>query len=281
MGPQQQESMIFEKMRDWMDAFTTSDPKRLGMLIFEKTENSLPLIYASPAIRRYLGHGQDIMPPTLELNNIPPEEFEQFLNTRQYTFTHPGEDKPHYYRLTCKRYSSNGRKLYFAWVYPKSDTPPEEITKDTAPQASVKKKIFARTFGHFDLFVDGKPITFSSAKEKELMALLIDRNGGTLSTSEAVSYLWEDEAADDRVSTRYRKLAMGLKKTLESYGIGYILITQKGVRSVDVTALECDYYGLLAGDEKYRKSFHNAYMSDYSWSEETLAGLWLEPDDGE
>jgi hypothetical protein len=146
--------------------------------------------------------------------------------------------------------------------------------KDTSAEPAPPKGIFARTFGHFDLFVDGLPITFSSNKEKELMALLIDRNGGTLSASEAISYLWENEAADERVSSRYRKLAMSLKNTLAKYGIEHILINHRGVRSINVSAIKCDYYELLAGNEQYKNSFHNSYMSDYSWAEETLATLW-------
>ena len=38
--------------------------------------------------------------------------------------------------------------------------------------------IFIRTFGYFDVFVDGVPILFRSEKAKELLALLVDRRGG-------------------------------------------------------------------------------------------------------
>jgi hypothetical protein len=31
---------------------------------------------------------------------------------------------------------------------------------------------------------------------------------------------------------------------------------------------------MLAGNEKYSKVFSNSYMTDYSWSEETLARLY-------
>jgi hypothetical protein len=134
--------------------------------------------------------------------------------------------------------------------------------------------IFARTFGHFDLFVNGIPVIFSNAKEKELMALLIDRNGGTISPHEAISYLWEDETITDKLSTRYRKLAMNLKNTLAKYGIEHILINNRGVRSVNVSAITCDYYEMISGNEKYKSAFHNSYMMDYSWAEDTLATLW-------
>jgi hypothetical protein len=270
-GVRTRESYSFEKMRDWLDVFSTSDPNRLGMIIFEQTEKSRPLIYASPPIRHYLTNGQDAMPQTLELSKeMSQEDIQQLLEKKRLSLTLAGENGERNITLTAKRYPMKGRILYIIWVREKQQ-PKEE-------PASADKRIFARTFGHFDLFVDGTPMTFSNAKEKELLALLIDRNGGTLSTSEAISYLWEDEAPDERVFTRYRKLVMGLKRTLESYGIGHILISQKGVRSVDVHAFECDYYEYLAGNPKYLKTFHNAYMTDYSWSEETLARLWIDTD---
>lgn len=153
-----------------------------------------------------------------------------------------------------------------------------EIIATTAASQSIagvpNKGIFARTFGFFDLFVDGKPVIFSNNKEKELMALLIDRNGGTLTSSDAISYLWEGQTIDDRLRTKYRKLALGLKKTLQRYGIEDILINNGGVRSINTSALTCDYYELLAGNVQYVQSFHNSYMSDYTWGERTLGTLW-------
>jgi hypothetical protein len=165
--------------------------------------------------------------------------------------------------LTCTPYEFPGSVLYEIWVYSKAPV------IDGTP-----KKIFARTFGHFDLFVNDVPVMFSSEKEKELMALLIDRNGGTLSPNEAINHLWEDAEPTEKIAGRYRKLAMSLKNTLEKYGIGHILLNNHGVRSVNVAAFECDYYELLAGNEKYKNTFHNTYMTNYSWAEETLATLW-------
>jgi hypothetical protein len=155
---------------------------------------------------------------------------------------------------------------------------PQEDEPEDAPPASTPKipsnEIFARTFGHFDLFIHGTPVIFSGTKEKELMALLIDRNGGTLSSNEAISYLWPDEYLCVKLSNRYRKLAMKLKNTLVKYGIEHILINNHGIRSINVSAITCDCYEMLAGNEEYRKTFSNSYMVDYSWGEETLAKLW-------
>ena len=136
------------------------------------------------------------------------------------------------------------------------------------------KGVYARTFGYFDIFVDGQPVIFTSQKEKELLALLIDRNGGTLGASEAIGLLWEGETATERVKARYRKLAMSLKNTLESYGIADILVNTRGTRNIDTSKLKCDYYEYLAGNPEYRSAFSNAYMSGYSWGEYTLGLLW-------
>jgi hypothetical protein len=151
------------------------------------------------------------------------------------------------------------------------EDPEAPVFPDTEP---LKEDIFVRTFGHFDLFVNNIAVTFSSNKEKELLALLIDRNGGTLSATEAIGYLWEDAENTKQVANRYRKLAMGLKNTLEKYHIGHILINNHGVRSINTAALTCDYYELLSGSQQYQNTFHNAYMTDYSWAEDTLATLW-------
>lgn len=78
--------------------------------------------------------------------------------------------------------------------------------------------IFIRTFGYFDVFVDGVPILFRSEKAKELLALLVDRRGGYVSSSEAISILWENEPLSDQTRSRYRKVAMRLKDTLEQFG---------------------------------------------------------------
>src|SRR5699024_11097142 len=41
-----------------------------------------------------------------------------------------------------------------------------------------KKRVYFRTFGHFDMFVDGRLVGFKSAKAKELLALCVSRMGG-------------------------------------------------------------------------------------------------------
>lgn len=134
-------------------------------------------------------------------------------------------------------------------------------------------KIWVRTFGSFDVFIEGVPLRFSSAKSKELLALLVDRRGGSLSAEEAISYLWEDRAADKQVMSNYRKVAMRLQNTLEQYGIGDLVINNRGVRSLNMAIVDCDYYRFLVNDRESIALFHGQYMQNYSWAENTLGML--------
>lgn len=134
-------------------------------------------------------------------------------------------------------------------------------------------KIWVRTFGSFDVFVDGVPLRFPSAKSKELLALLVDRRGGSLSAEEAISYLWEDRAVDKQVMSNYRKVALRLQNTLEKHGIGDLVINNRGVRSLNMAIVDCDYYRFLVNDQESVSLFHGQYMQNYSWAENTLGLL--------
>ena len=85
------------------------------------------------------------------------------------------------------------------------------------------KRIVIRTFGYFDIFVDGETIPFSCKKAKELLALLVDRRGGFVTTGDAISYLWEDECTEKRIKDKFRKVVKELRRTLNAYGIERVL----------------------------------------------------------
>lgn len=138
-------------------------------------------------------------------------------------------------------------------------------------QGTAADHIFVRTFGFFDVFVGGVPIYFRGSRSKELLAMLVDRRGGFLDAEEAISRLWENEPADRTTYARYRKVAMRLKQSLEAAGIGDIVEYRNGRRRVLPEKFSCDYYRFLerGGDQ----GFTGTYMSNYSWSEVTLAEI--------
>lgn len=53
-----------------------------------------------------------------------------------------------------------------------------------------KKKVRVLTFGRFDVFSGDKIIHFSNKKSKELLALLIDRFGGSIRMEQVIDTLW-------------------------------------------------------------------------------------------
>ena len=136
-----------------------------------------------------------------------------------------------------------------------------------------KSHIFVRTFGYFDVFVDGVPIHFLGGQAKELMALLVDRRGGILSSGEAIACLWENEPANKTTYARFRKVAMRLKQSLEAAGIGDILESKNGERRVIPEKFSCDYYDFLEHGDQAGRPPASGYMTNYSWAESTLGDL--------
>lgn len=130
-------------------------------------------------------------------------------------------------------------------------------------------KVFIKTLGYFDVFVDGKPIHFSSSKSKELLALLVDRRGGSVSTENAVSALWPDRNYDESVQSLFRKVLKSLRTALSDAGVLDILIDARNQRSVDTSKFDCDSYNLFKNDEKAIKEYQNEYMNGYAWANQT------------
>ena len=142
-----------------------------------------------------------------------------------------------------------------------------------AADAAARPEVFIRTFGYFDVFVDGKPIAFKNEKTKELFAILVDRRGGYVSSSEAIGYLWENEPANKITLSRYRKVALRLKNFLDEHGIGDIVESVDGKRRVVTERVHCDLYDYLSRDPQYEHPFNGLYLLNYSWAETTLGEL--------
>ena len=113
-------------------------------------------------------------------------------------------------------------------------------------------------------------------KSKELLALLVDRKGGYITSEEAISFLWEDEPANTLTLSRYRKVALRLKSTLEEYGITDIVEVIDGKRRIVMEKVACDLYNYLSGKEEYSQLFKGSYLTNYSWGETTLGELMNE-----
>ena len=87
-----------------------------------------------------------------------------------------------------------------------------------------KPQIRVQTFGNFDVFVDGKLLTFERNKAKELFAYLIDRKGAGAATSEIAAVLWEDREYSKGILSQTTRTISILRKVLEQNGIGDVLV---------------------------------------------------------
>lgn len=130
-----------------------------------------------------------------------------------------------------------------------------------------------RTFGRFDLFLNSRPVNFSSRKAKELLAFLVARKGGIVEMEFAIETLWENEPFDSRSKAKLRKALMNLRNTLREYGIPWLVHGERGRLWLEAEGVGCDYFRLLEGDQRAASQFQGEFMSEYSWSEPYLPAL--------
>lgn len=124
-----------------------------------------------------------------------------------------------------------------------------------------------RTFGRFDLFLNGCAVDFCSRKAKELLALLVAQKGGMVNMELAIEVLWEEVPFDEKVKGKFRKAVMHLRNTLKENGLLWMLRQERGRLCLVQRGVSCDYFRLLNGDTEAARQFQGEFMAQYSWSE--------------
>ncbi|MBQ9333139.1 MAG: response regulator [Lachnospiraceae bacterium] len=126
--------------------------------------------------------------------------------------------------------------------------------------------ITVRTFGNFDIMVDGETVSFGRSKAKELLAYLVDRNGASIKRVEAFSVLWEDGEYDYSMQKQLDVIIRSLRSTLKDHGIGDIFELKKSTMRIRPELIDCDLYRFLAGDTDAVSTYRGEYMNQYSWA---------------
>ncbi len=134
------------------------------------------------------------------------------------------------------------------------------------------QKVFIKTFGGFDVFVDGKQVHFSSEKAKEMLAFLVDKRGSSVSLSQMAWLLYE-QSPEQTAKNNLRVIYYRLKKILEDHGISSILIKKRGSYAVDASSFTCDVYEFVEGNPVYVHLFLGNYMTGYDWGQEVVPYL--------
>ena len=133
-----------------------------------------------------------------------------------------------------------------------------------------EKQLVVKCFGNFEVYAQGKPMTFKRSKTKELFAFLVDRNGAGVTVAEIGVMLWENN--EDQKNQNYiHQLFRDLRQSLEAVGAGEIFDRNRYFYSVNPLKIDCDYYTYL---KTGKPEFLGEYMSQYSWAEGTCGLLW-------
>lgn len=150
----------------------------------------------------------------------------------------------------------------------------KEVVERVALLAERQKStdVHFRTFGRFDVFINGESVHFPNAKAKELLALCIDHRGGKVMMEEAIDKLWEDRPYDTRVKNLYRKAVMNIKQLFQSYGMEDIFVNSRGSCNINRESITCDYFDLLDG-KLDKADILGYYMPEYPWAEFTASQI--------
>ena len=126
-------------------------------------------------------------------------------------------------------------------------------------------KPFVRTFGDFDLFIDGSPVLLRK-KSKELLAYLVYKRGGVANKKEIAAVLFEDDYSAT-TQDYLKKIYRDLEDTLKKQGAGNLLVKGFNQYAVDVTKFDCDLYDYDAGKPEALKAYKGDFMAQYDWAE--------------
>ena len=135
------------------------------------------------------------------------------------------------------------------------------------------KRVFAQTFGNFELFVDGEPVVFKYTRTKEVVALLVNNRGAQTTNGEIIAALWEDEGDPEKKASYLRNLRQDLQNTFTRLKLTELIHKQRGSMAIAADRIECDMYDWLAKKGKSRYRYMGDYMNQYSWAEVMHAEL--------
>ena len=150
---------------------------------------------------------------------------------------------------------------------------PEAVQKEIDHIKGVKaieKLLTIKCFGNFEVLYNGEILPFKRKKAKELLAVLIDRNGAGMTAKQLCAILFPDDTDDTKNAAYLRQLVLDLRNTLKTIRAEDVLQHDTPYYRVDTNLVRCDYLSFL---ETGKPEFYGEYMTQYSWAEETCAML--------
>ena len=156
----------------------------------------------------------------------------------------------------------------------KSPDVKKEMTELRYPEFKNKqKRVFAQTFGNFELFIDGEPVAFKYSRTKEIVAILVNNRGAQTTNGEIIASLWEDDGDPEKKLSYLCNLRQDLQNTLKKYKAESIIIKQRGSMAIAKDKIECDLFDWLEKKKDSKYNYLGDYMNQYTWPEFVHAEL--------
>ena len=133
-----------------------------------------------------------------------------------------------------------------------------------------EKLLTVNCFGNFEVLYNGESLPFKRKKAKELLAVLIDRNGAGMTAKQICAILFPDDTNDARNAAYLRQLVLDLKNTLKTVHKEDVLQHDTPYYRINTDLVQCDYFSFL---ETGKPQFRGEYMTQYSWAEGTCGLL--------
>lgn len=138
-----------------------------------------------------------------------------------------------------------------------------------APQALLR----VRTFGGFEAQANGAPLPLKRQKSRELLALLVDRRGCSVTTRQACALLWEDAPYSASQRSYFQTLVADIRAALAAVGAEAVLVRSRNSLAIDPALIDCDSYRFLDGDPVAINAYRGDYLPAYSWAEYTIGAF--------
>ena len=135
---------------------------------------------------------------------------------------------------------------------------------------AAEKLLNVKCFGYFEVFHNGEVLPFKRKKAKELLAVLVDRNGAGMTAKQICALLFPEDTDDTKNAAYLRQLVLDLKNTLKAIGAEDVLCHDTPYYRVNTGLINCDYLSFL---DTGTPQFRGEYMAQYSWAETTCALL--------
>ena len=171
-----------------------------------------------------------------------------------------------------EEYAVSAFQLHVAGYLIKPITP-EAVQKEIDHIKGIKateKLLTIKCFGNFEVLHNAEILPFKRKKAKELLAVLVDRNGAGMTAKQLCAILFPDNTDDTKNAAYLRQLVMDLKNTLKTIRAEEVLQHDTPYYRIDTDLVKCDYLSYL---ETGKPQFHGEYMTQYSWAEGTCAML--------